>query len=143
MSNPILAAQVLSELKANGVDIFQMVELPPPAANAKKGAPPVTPGRDAEPDATSYTPRTAATPAPSSQVGKDGFQVPQRPQSTTQPPPFAVCASEDGTRVYTWGTCCVEEPSHSDLSLLRSMLFASSMLTAKRTTVRTHSERLG
>ena len=58
-----------------------------------------------------------------------------RPLATTQPPPFAVCASEDGTRVYPWGTCCVEDPSHSDLSVLRSMLFASSMLAAKRRTL--------
>ena len=46
-----------------------------------------------------------------------------------------MCASEDGTRVYPWGTCCVEDPAHSDLSLLRSMLFASSMVAAKRKTL--------
>jgi hypothetical protein len=57
------------------------------------------------------------------------------PTATTQPPPFAICASEDGTRVYPWGTCCVEDPAHSDLSLLRSMLFASSMIAAKRKTL--------
>jgi len=42
--------------------------------------------------------------------------------------------------VYPWGTCYVEDPSHSDLSLLRSMLFAGSMLTAKRKTLQLFEE---
>ncbi|KAL1512073.1 hypothetical protein AB1Y20_005346 [Prymnesium parvum] len=118
---------VLSEFKLHGVRIFQMVDLSAPT----KGVPPVaTPTRDSEADATSDTPRTSTAPR-----AKDGGAPAQRPVSTTQPPPFAVSASEDGTRVYPWGTCYVEDPAHSDLSLLRSMLFAGSMLAAKRKTL--------
>ena len=46
---------------------------------------------------------------------------------TTRPPPFAVSASEDGVREYPWGTCRVEDPAHSDLSLLRRLLSAAGL----------------
>uniref|UniRef100_A0A7S0KYJ2 Septin-type G domain-containing protein n=1 Tax=Coccolithus braarudii TaxID=221442 RepID=A0A7S0KYJ2_9EUKA len=59
---------------------------------------------------------------------------------TTAPPPFAVSAAENGDRVYPWGTCNVEDPTHSDLSVLRSMLFATSMLSAKRRTLHLYEE---
>lgn len=82
---------IVSELRANGVRIFQLED---PSAH----------------DAASKLGNTA-------------------------PPPFAVCASEDGARVYPWGTLDVEDPMHSDLSILRTALFATSMLAAKRSTL--------
>lgn len=51
---------------------------------------------------------------------------------STMPPPYAVCASEAGFREYPWGRLDIEDPVHSDLSLLRRALFTSSMLAAKR-----------
>jgi len=131
---------VLAELKTNGIKIFQMAEMPSAPAKAPSG--PLTPARDpSEADATSDTPRSNGAMPPLAKAATYGgglavpTQQPVKAISTTQPPPFAVCASEDGTRVYPWGTCYVEEPTHSDLSVLRSMLFANSMLTAKKTTI--------
>lgn len=114
---------VLSELKANGVNLF-------PLGDSHTGAPPTPPAPKPPGGAAkgggANAPPSAMAPSPPLQA---------RAIATTQPPPFAVCASEDGTRVYPWGTCMVEDPTHSDLSILRSMLFASSMLAAKRRTL--------
>jgi len=105
---------ILSELRASGVKIFQL-------SDTAVAAGPLTPltqgavGLEAD-----------AAVSADAKVGR------VLSRSTTQPPPFAVCSSEDGTRIYPWGTCCVEDPQHSDLSTLRSMLFASSMVAAKR-----------
>lgn len=144
---------VLSELKQCGVKIFQMNPAPgysgydaaadavPAAAVAADEAPTRvngsvytnSNGKGSPGEGGGHFPGPPTHPAPhptSNQPNARGM-----PTATTQPPPFAVCASEDGTRVYPWGTCCVEDPSHSDLSLLRSMLFASSMIVAKRKTL--------
>ena len=51
---------------------------------------------------------------------------------STMLPPYAICASEAGFREYPWGRLDIEDPVHSDLSLLRRALFTSSMLAAKR-----------
>ena len=101
---------ILSELRASGVKIFQL-------SDTAVAAGPLTPLAGLEADVA---------------VSADAKVGRVLSRSTTQPPPFAVCSSEDGTRVYPWGTCCVEDPQHSDLSTLRSMLFASSMVAAKR-----------
>jgi len=119
--------QVTSELKASGVKIFAMEEGPTPAATTLLPSPTTTTlilSDDQPPTPGAPRPSHEATP-----------QMVAGPVATTKPPPFAVCASEDGTRVYPWGTCCVENPAHSDLSLLRSMLFATSMVPAKRQTL--------
>ena len=116
---------VLHELKATGVKIFQFSDAAAPVAAPKPAGAKASLEERLEP-----VPAEAPLP-----VTPQKSSAATRPVSTTQPPPFAVCASEDGTRVYPWGTLYVEDPAHSDLSLLRSMLFASSMLTAKRKTL--------
>ena len=122
---------VLGELRANGVRIFELSEGQASSApNARAATPTRAPSNH----------EFAATPgvdvATAEVLGMPPSQAaPAAPRATTQPPPFAVCASEDGTRVYPWGTCCAEDPTHSDLSTLRSMLFASSMVDAKRSTL--------
>lgn len=121
---------IISELKAQNVKIFQLCEAPSAAA---ANGPPATPGGTATAAEKGIQGKAKEEPPPS---GKDEpTPVRALSRSTTQPPPFAVCSSEDGTRIYPWGTCCVEDPAHSDLSTLRSMLFASSMLAAKRKTL--------
>ena len=136
---------VLAELRKHNVRIF---ELSAEGVVRRTPSPP-TPGKnssreqdlsslDEGPIPSQYARKqlTAAnelgTP-PTMPAPQGGLQA--APRATTQPPPFAVCASEDGTRVYPWGTCCAEDPTHSDLSTLRSMLFASSMVQAKRDTL--------
>jgi septin family protein len=114
---------VLSELRERNVRLFELCD--PSEAGARTGAPPTQ---------AAPKPPTVDSGENTPPAGSGAPSLPPRAVATTQPPPFAVCASEDGTRVYPWGTCLVEDPNHSDLSLLRSMLFASSMLTAKRRT---------
>lgn len=141
---------VLSELKQSGVNIFKMNAAPGYDSSHGSGG---GGGSERKDGGQAHSAQSAANGAPSSNsaAGSDPAggslgappsqpapQVSQprvMPTATTQPPPFAICASEDGTRVYPWGTCCVEDPAHSDLSLLRSMLFASSMIAAKRKTL--------
>ena len=149
--------QVLGELKQCGVRIFQMNEgggagvVNGVAVGAEGGA--AETSKNGSSDTYAYPSASAPSSgamvpagAHNSVLGSPPAQkAPQiagqmsmmglGPTSTTQPPPFAVCSSEDGTRVYPWGTCCVEDPAHSDLSLLRSMLFATSMVAAKRRTL--------
>mmetsp|Transcript_6663 Transcript_6663/g.16127 ORF Transcript_6663/g.16127 Transcript_6663/m.16127 type:complete len:409 (-) Transcript_6663:122-1348(-) len=48
--------------------------------------------------------------------------------------PFAICASETGTREYPWGTCDVEDPFHSDLPKLREVLLSSNIVRARERT---------
>jgi len=126
--------QVLAELDAANVKIFDLDDAVGNAADAAgglaKAAPPLA-GDERPFDPIAASPG-AMSPGPG--LGPGGPTA-ARPVCTTRPPPFAVCASEDGTRVYPWGTCYVEDPNHSDLSTLRSMLFASSMLKAKRRTM--------
>ena len=139
---------VLSELRACGVKIFQLcdphTERTPPTPTVSKPSMAVNSQPDSE--AAAAVRGCAVSSINPSSVGPAGDAIgmpptqpppraPTRALATTQPPPFAVCASEDGTRVYPWGTCCVEDPSHSDLSVLRAMLFASSMVAAKRRTL--------
>jgi len=126
--------QVLAELHAANVSMFDLDDLvEQPAASgadeaAAAGFPPSAGGAGTPPPGRAY--ETPVAPSPGPQAADSGRAA--RPVCTTRPPPFAVCASEDGTRVYPWGTCYVEDPNHSDLSTLRSMLFASSMLKAKK-----------
>jgi len=143
---------ILSELKAARVSMFELA--PPPAvasppssargAASKKGAPTPPPsppsraplGEFGERILSSVIPPPSAPPpkppAASSTPAQRGAAL---AHGNTSPPPFAVCASEDGTRVYPWGVACAEDPTHSDLSTLRAMLFAGSMLSAKRATL--------
>lgn len=118
---------VLAELREKHVQLFQLSGPAEPAVNAMGG-------RSSPPSQPAPQPPPLAFDSAAASASAEAATRP-RPLATTQPPPFAVCASEDGTRVYPWGTCCVEDPSHSDLSVLRSMLFASSMLAAKRRTL--------
>jgi len=122
---------ILSELKASGVKIFQLIDSP--VASTPSGAPATPLANGAAEAAAAVEEPTLDSAAPGALAGPTPARALSR--STTQPPPFAVCSSEDGTRIYPWGTCCVEDPSHSDLSTLRSMLFASSMVAAKRKTL--------
>lgn len=143
---------IIAELRANSVRIFNLsddsIEKMPsskpqastPTSAGANGGGTGKNGSMATADLGSATsealglPPSHAAPAPKP-AGTPSAATNTRALATTQPPPFAVCASEDGTRVYPWGTCCAEDPTHSDLSTLRTMLFASSMVDAKRTTL--------
>lgn len=106
---------VVAELRACGVKTFQLSDM--------SSAPPSVPAP--QPPGSAH----AANGTPmADRVNMSEYQ-------RVPPPPFAVCASEDGTRAYPWGTCLVEDPAHSDLSLLRQRLFSSSLITAKRATL--------
>ena len=133
----------LGELKKAGIELFQLhedgfagVPLPPPADRSASAASALNGATTASEESDNNKEN-----APATTTGVFGtppkLPAPSAPKAiaTTQPPPFAVCASEDGTRAYPWGTCSVEDPTHSDLSTLRRMLFASSMVAAKRATL--------
>lgn len=137
---------VLAELRQHNIRIFELsadgVVAPTPSKSNSRDQDlsslddsPAQPQRSRK----QLVPASDAAAATAAALGLPPAQPAPAPQgvprATTQPPPFAVCASEDGTRVYPWGTCCAEDPTHSDLSTLRSMLFASSMVQAKRTTL--------
>ena len=97
--------QVLAELHAANVTMFELDDILEQTAGsddaAAAAATPAANGGGTE-AAPGYEPAGAASPGPAPDGGRAKTA---RPVCTTRPPPFAVCASEDGTRVYPWGTC--------------------------------------